>query len=174
MEAATQTAESASADKAGIVEGYAHEHRPLLGYSMLTAGFFAGFAGALLAARRSGRELPGRVGPWDVITAGAATHKLSRLLAKDRVTSFLRAPFTEYEDSSGHGELEEKPRGRGLRLATGELVVCPYCLGQWVAAAFGVGMVAAPRFTRLVAFIYTAETVGDFLQLAYSAAEEKS
>jgi hypothetical protein len=43
-----------------------------------------------------------------------------------------------------------------------------------VAAAFSVGLVAAPRPTRLVAAMYAAETVSDFLQLAYRAAEERA
>lgn len=66
------------------------------------------------------------------------------------------------------------PRGSGLRLATGELLVCPYCIGQWVASGFGVGLVAAPRLTRLIALIYSAEAVSDFLQLGYLAAEERT
>jgi hypothetical protein len=106
--------------------------------------------------------------------AGAATHKLSRLIAKDRVTSFIRAPFVRYQGSKGHGELDEEARGEGLRRAIGELLICPYCLGQWTAAGIGVGSVAAPRFTRLVTFVYAAETIGDFLQLAYLAAEERA
>ncbi len=105
---------------------------------------------------------------------GLATHKLSRLLSKDKVTSFLRAPFTGFQEASGHGEVEEKPRGTGLRLAIGELVVCPYCLAQWVAAGFVGGMVFAPQATRMVAVTYTAETVADFLQLAYLAAEKRA
>jgi hypothetical protein len=32
--------------------------------------------------------------------------------------------------------------------------------------------VGAPELTRLIAIIYTAETVSDFLQLAYKAAED--
>jgi hypothetical protein len=159
---------------AGSAEGgYAHDHRPLAGYSALTATFAAGFAGSLVAARRAGRELPDGYGPWDVITVGAATHKLSRQISKDRVTSFLRAPFVRYRGSGGKGELSEEPRGRGLRLALGELLGCPYCLGQWVSAGFGVGLVTAPRLTRLLAFIYAAETVADFLQLAYRATEDR-
>ena len=156
------------------VDEYAHEHRPLAGHSALTAIFGAAFAGALLAAKRSGRELPASIGPWDVVTVGMATHKLSRTITKDRVTSFLRAPFVRYEEREGHGEVSERPRGTGLRLATGELLVCPYCVGQWVASGFGVGLVVAPRFTRLIAFIYSAETISDFLQLGYLAAEERA
>ena len=52
------------------------------------------------------------------------------------MTSFLRAPFTRFQESSGQGEVvEEEPCGHGLRLAVGELLVCPYCLAQWVATA---------------------------------------
>jgi hypothetical protein len=154
------------------VEGYSEEHRPLAGYSVLTAVFGIGFAAALIASHRRRGKLPERYGLWDLVTIGAATHKLSRLIAKDKVTSALRAPFVRYQEPDGHGEVSEEPRGSGLRMATGELLTCPYCMGQWVAAGFVVGLVGAPDLTRLVAFIYSAETVADFLQLAYKAAED--
>lgn len=108
-----------------------------------------------------------------MLIIGIATHKLSRLIAKDRVTSFLRAPFTRYQGPAGQGEVDEEPRGTGLRRATGELLVCPYCLGQWVGASLTVSYVAAPRVTRLVATMYTSYTIADFLQLAYKAAEDR-
>jgi hypothetical protein len=152
---------------------YSHEHRPLAGYSTLTAVFGVSFAGALATAWRR-NSAPERPTVWDLVTVGLATHKVSRLLAKDRVTSFIRAPFVRYQEPAGHGEVEEEPRGRGLRLATGELLVCPYCLGQWIAGGFAVGLVGAPELTRLIAFLYSAETVADFLQLAYLAAEDAS
>jgi len=153
---------------------YAHEHRPLGGYATLTSVFGTAFVGSLVAAHRAGRPLPPAVRPWDVVTVGVATHKITRLIAKDRVTSWVRSPFVRYQEPAGHGEVSEQPRGSGLRLAVGELLVCPYCLGQWVAAGLGVGLVASPRLTRLIAAIYTAETISDFLQLGYLAAEERA
>ena len=147
----------------------AAEHRPLAGYAALTGTLAAAFAAGLVKAR-----LPERLAPQDVVLAGVATHKLSRLIAKDKVTSFIRAPFTEFQEPSGKGEIEEKPRGRGLRLATGELLVCPYCVAQWIAAGFAVGYVRAPRFTRLLAGLYTMYAISDGLQLAYLAAGEKT
>jgi hypothetical protein len=69
----------------------------------------------------------------DVLLAGAATHKLARLIAKDKVTSFARAPFTEFQGKGGPSEVEGAPRGSGLRYAAGELLVCPYCLGLWIS-----------------------------------------
>jgi Protein of unknown function (DUF1360) len=158
------------------LDGYApaHEHRPLAGYSVLSALFGAAFAGGLVAAHRAGRPLPAELSVKDIVLTGIATHKLSRLIAKDRVTSTLRAPFTRYEEPTGHGEIAEQPRGEGLRLATGELLVCPYCLAQWIAGAFTVGHVAAPRLTRLLVSMWTAHALADAAQLAYSAAEKRA
>ena len=174
---ATQENSPAEALAEGVrapVEGYApDEQRPLGSYAVLTGGFAALLAGSLGCAKASGRELD-RPSLADVVLAGLATQKVSRLLAKDKVTSFIRAPFTRFEEPSGHGELSEEPRGTGMRYAIGELLVCPYCLAQWVAAAFGVGWVYAPRTTRLLAAIWSAQSVADAAQLAYSAREQRS
>jgi hypothetical protein len=124
-------------------------------------------------ALRRGRELPARPSAADIALVGVASHKLSRLVTKDKVTSPLRAPFTELEGSGGPGELEEKARGTGLRRAIGELLICPYCLDLWVVAAFAVGLLFAPRVTRFLAAVFAALTVSDFFQIAYKAAEEK-
>jgi hypothetical protein len=162
---------TATARAEDAVAGYApQDERPLAAYTGLTAAFGVALGGALVALRR---RLPERIDARDLALAGIATHKLSRLLAKDKVTSFIRAPFTRYEEPAGQGELEEAPRGSGARYAIGELLVCPYCLAQWVATGFVVGLVAAPRPTRVVAGIYAAETLADFLQLAYAAAEDR-
>ena len=156
-----------------IAQTYAHgEKRPLGGYAILTAGFAAAFGGALAAAHKSGKELE-RPGLADVALTALATQKLSRLIAKDKVTSFVRAPFTRFQESSGHGEVEEAPRGTGLRHSIGELLVCPYCIGQWVAGAVLVGYVHAPRTTRLIVGMAAMHAVSDGLQLAYKAAEDR-
>jgi hypothetical protein len=154
-------------------EGYAHEHRPLAGYAVLTGSFGVAMSAALFAAKRR-NSFPEDLSSRDLALIGVATHKLSRLISKDKVTSFVRAPFTRYQEPAGHGEVEEKPRGRGLRLAVGELLVCPYCMGQWVAAGLTAGLILAPRPTRAVAGMYAALTISDFLQMAYKAADEKT
>jgi Protein of unknown function (DUF1360) len=71
---------------------------------MLMSVFGALFGGALLLFRRRGGELPERTGSADLLTIGVASHKVSRLIGKDKVTAPLRAPFTEYEgQGSGSG-----------------------------------------------------------------------
>lgn len=157
------------------LDGYApdHEHRPLGSYFALASAFEAAFAGALFAAHRAGRPLPPDISLKDIVLTGVATHKLARLIAKDKVTSYLRAPFTRFQEPTGYGEVAEQARGDGLRLAVGELIVCPYCLAQWIAGAFTIGHVAAPRLTRLLTAMWTAHALADAAQLAYSAAEKR-
>lgn len=154
--------------------GYAEpeERPPFRTYAALAATFNAAFAGALVAARRSGR-LPDRVSAQDVVLIGTASHKLSRLIAKDKVTSFARAPFTEYQGRGGPAEVEEQARGEGVRRAVGELLTCPYCLGLWASGGFHAGLMFAPRVTRIAASALTALTLSDFLQIAYKAAEDR-
>jgi hypothetical protein len=159
----------------GGLSGYAPpaERPPFASYAAFAAVFNASFAGALLAAKKSGRELPESVSAGDVVLLGTATHKLSRLVAKDKVTAFARAPFTELQGKGAPAEVEERPRGKGLRRAVGEMAVCPYCLGLWISGGFHVGMLFAPRGTRLAASLLSALTLSDFLQIAYRAAEKR-
>jgi hypothetical protein len=150
---------------------HADQHRPLGAYTALIAAFNGLATGGLLAAHRAGR-LPERFAASDLALAGVATYRLSRLIARDRVTSGLRAPFTRFQDDAGHGEVDEAARGRGLRRAIGELLVCPNCVSLWVAAGFTGGLLGAPRTTRAVAAGFTIEGIADALQLAASAARQ--
>jgi len=101
--------------------GYGRPDAPLRAYAGLVALYNALLGAFLWWTARSGR-LPKRVQPGDVVLLGVATHKASRLLTKDKVTSVLRAPFVEFREQ-GHGaEVNERPRGQGLRRAIGELV----------------------------------------------------
>jgi hypothetical protein len=148
------------------------QERPLGGYAVLTGTMAAAGAAFATWLARSGRTLPDRPSARDLALISVATHKASRLIAKDRVTSAVRAPFTRFEDDAGPSEVSEAARGRGLRRAIGELVICPYCLGVWVAAAFTAGLIVAPRATRWVAAVFDAVFVSDVLQIAYAKAED--
>jgi len=167
--------ETAKARADGAFAGYADPgQRPPFGsYAAFTALFNAGLAAGVLAARRAGRELPERVDGRDLLLTGVATHKLSRLIAKDKITSFMRAPFTEFEGKGGPAEVEERARGEGVRRTIGELLICPYCLGMWLSGGFHLGLITAPRTTRFITSILAGLTISDFLQIAYKAAEEK-
>ena len=86
---------------------------PFRTYAALATVFNTGFGGALLAAKRSGR-LPERIENRDVVLIGIASHKLSRLVSKDKVTAFLRAPFTEYQGRAARPRSRSGPAVRAF------------------------------------------------------------
>ncbi len=148
------------------------EERPVGSYGVLIGVFTVLAAGFAQWFRSSGRTLPDRIDAGDLALVTVASHKASRLIAKDRVTSSLRAPFTRYEGEAGPGEVSEEARGSGLRRAIGELLICPYCLGMWTSAALVAGLLVMPRFTRWVASVLAALFGSELLQMAYKKAED--
>lgn len=148
--------------------------RPLGSFLAIMGVYMAGVGTATAVLRRRRQVLPERIGPADLALLTVATHKLSRLLAKDPVTSPLRAPFTRFAGISGPAELSEKVRGTGVRRGVGALVTCPFCLAVWVATTFGFSLVLAPRATRFAASILTAVAGADVLHFAYGALEQKA
>jgi hypothetical protein len=148
------------------------QERPLGGYAALM-GIFAALSGGFITwLRASGRELPETIETRDLALIAIATHKSARLIARDRVTSTIRAPFTTFQDDAGPSEVDEAARGHGLRRAIGELLICPYCLSMWITVGFITGFIVAPRSTRWIASVFVALTGADALQIAYAKAEQ--
>jgi len=89
------------------------------------------------------------------------------------VTSPIRAPFAHYAGTAGPAEVHEEARNSTpLRHSLGELLTCPFCLDMWIVTVFVIGLIYAPRFTRLIAGGFTALAGADFLQLAYAKAQQ--
>lgn len=149
--------------------------RPLWGYVLVLLAYGGLVAAVTVAAAATGRRLPAAWDTRDLLTVTLGTHKLSRTLAKDAVTSPLRAPFARYAGTGGPAEVMEEARHSSqLRHSLGELLTCPFCLDMWVASAFTAGLVFAPRLTRLIAGTFSALAGADFLQLAYARAQQWS
>ena len=153
----------------GVFEGYDGGEQPLPSYAAVAGLFNLIFALFLLLARKTERPIPERMETRDIALLGVATHKLSLLLAQDAVTSPLRAPFTELQEKQSPKNVDEKPRGTGLRRSLGELLTCKFCVGQWVASFFTYGLVFAPAVTRLVASIFAIVALSDHLHQTYKA-----
>ncbi|MGW1132895.1 DUF1360 domain-containing protein [Streptomyces griseoluteus] len=154
---------------------YAAGHdRPLGGYLATMAAFAAYTAAWATAVRLSGRPLPDRPEPWDVVLTSVATFRLSRLLTKAPVTSPLRAPFTRYVAPQGPAELHEEVQSEDGRHAVGELTTCPFCMSVWVASTLTAGQLLWPRETRTAMGVLAALAGADTLQLAYSALMERT
>ena len=158
---------------AEVARSYAgDEDRPLGSFLALIAAYGAVTAGLGAAAVRRG--LPDRIATRDLLLLGVATAKLSRVLSRDRVTSPLRAPVTEFEDFANASEVEESPRGTGMRLALGELVTCPYCLAQWVGTGLLGGLLLRPKETRLAAGLFAMLAVNDVVQVGHEHLMKKT
>jgi hypothetical protein len=173
MTVLTEGARKIAARAAGQARAYAAgQDRPLGGYAV-TMVTYATVAGALAGlARLTGRPVPERLAGADIAIFGTATYKLSRLLAKDPVTSPLRAPFATYTGTSGPAELSEDVRGSGGRKAIGELVTCPFCMGVWISTVLTAGTIYLPRTTRLAAGTCAALALSDLLQFGHSLLEQ--
>jgi hypothetical protein len=146
------------------------EEQLLAEYAFLLA-FFATSAAALTGIAIEKDKLPRKPSLFDLALLGVATHKLSRIIGKDRITGILRAPFVSYIRSAGHGEVEEEPRGRGIQRGIGQLLSCPYCLAPWCATGLAFGFLFAPRVTRFFAGILGAVALSDFLHKIYIKAD---
>lgn len=150
--------------------------QPVGSHAVMLGIYFALLAVGTLLARAAGRELPDEVSVKDLVTMALGTHKISRAITKESVTSPLRAPFTEHAGQAGPAEVMDEPRDEegAMRHAVGELLTCPFCLDVWIVSAFGLGLVVAPRLTRLVAGSFSALAGADFLQLAYARAQQEA
>jgi hypothetical protein len=151
------------------------EPRPLAG-DLGAMSVYLGLVTAGIATVRSrGHDLPARIPIGDVALLTVATFRLSRRIAKDPVTSPLRAPFTTFEGPSGHAEVAEEVREHGgVKHALGELLTCPFCLAQWVATGLVFGYATAPKATRLAALTMTMVAGSDVLQFAYDSIQNRS
>ncbi len=162
-------------DQAGTREGGEGPHAPdrIRGYQKVMATFVGVSAvGSFLVDRiRPVPHVPAptsRTQEWsDVVLVGVATHRLARLVTKDRVATPLRAPFTRYDGPAGPAEVNEKPVGTGWRRSVGELVSCPFCIAVWIATAASLGLQLAPRLTRSVLRAASSVAIADALQFVY-------
>jgi hypothetical protein len=139
------------------------------------AALFSTFAGGLLAAGALARLLDRdpREHTWlDMATLSLATFKTARTIARDEVTSFVRAPFVEGE--AHEGEDERPKQTGGMEQAIGELVTCSRCIGTWVAAGLATTQIVAPKFGRLLTWSLSAAGANDFLQASFAALTSKS
>jgi hypothetical protein len=156
-----------TAEKEECDEQLLAEYAAMLGFYLTSVAVLTGIA-------VEQKRFPSKFGALDLALLGIATHKLSRIVAKDRITSILRAPFVNYIRSAGAGEVEEEPRGRGIQRGIGHLISCPYCTAPWCATALSFGLLFAPRVTRFFAGILASVAMSDFLHRAYLAAKENT
>jgi hypothetical protein len=131
-----------------------------LDYAVLSSGYAALAGAVLLAAREHGDE---PLDPREILPLGLATFALSKLIAKEKVESWVREPFVE-ELPDG----ERRPKGRRLRYAVGELLTCSRCVGAWSSLALVGLRLTRPREARVVTVLLGSSAVNDFLQTGFT------
>lgn len=146
--------------------------RPPYGsYATLVAIYSGGLATAGALARALGRS-PASATPFDFAVLAAANFKAARLVARDKVTSFVRDPFVEGE--AYDGEDEQPVQNGGMQQAVGELVTCTHCIGTWTAGGLTATQLLAPRFGRILTWTLAASAAADFLLAGFTALTEKA
>lgn len=139
--------------------GAGHEEEPLGTYLAASALFVGLTSACLTALYRTGRKAP-IPDTRDIFLLSGATLRISRLIARDRVMSPIRAPFTEVAQEP-NGEIHERPRGTGTVRALGELVTCPRCTAMWAAGVLCMSYVWAPNAVRPVSLLLTCSVLSD-------------
>ncbi|HWI75150.1 MAG TPA: DUF1360 domain-containing protein [Baekduia sp.] len=130
-------------------------------YAALSAGYCA-LTGALLVAARSRDAEPIR--PAELPLMGLATFALAKLVAKEKVDSWVREPFLE-EGADGR----RRPKGRRLRYAVGELLSCTRCVGSWSALGLVGLRMLRPRDAQVVLPVLALAAANDWLQSGFTA-----
>ncbi|HEU4657499.1 MAG TPA: DUF1360 domain-containing protein [Capillimicrobium sp.] len=130
--------------------------RPL-DYAALSATYGTLLGTVVLAAREHGVEpVQGR----DLPALGLAAFALSKLIAKEKVETWVREPFLD--------EASRRPKGKGMRYAVGELLGCTRCLGAWSSLGLVALRVTRPREARVVTAVLATSALNDFLQTAFT------
>ena len=118
--------------------------------------------GALLGALAYTSRKQAPMGRGELVPLTAATFALSKMVAKEKVETWVRQPFV-HETPEG-----KTPKGTGMRYAVGELLSCTRCMGAWSALGLVGLRMAAPDTGRTVTAVLAASAGNDFLQSAFS------
>jgi hypothetical protein len=128
-------------------------------YAAINAVYAALMAGVLYATRERAAEDPIQV--RELIPLSAATFALSKLIAREKVGTWVREPFVDQDGGA------PRPKGRRLQRAVGELVTCTRCVGAWSALGVVGLRVASPAAGRTVSNVLAASAANDWLQAGF-------
>src|SRR2546421_10803688 len=132
-------------------------------YAALNAVYGVLLAGVVVATRTRGARDDPITGP-ELIPLSAATFALAKVIAREKIGTWVREPFVEDEPSDG-----QRPAGRGIRRAVGELVTCTRCVGAWSALGIVGLRLASPSSGRVVMNVLAVSAANDWLQAGFRA-----
>jgi hypothetical protein len=149
---------------ARAAEGPTGPARPV-DYAALNALWISLAAGVVAASRGHAAKDPIR--NRELVPLAAATFALSKAVAHERIGTWVREPFVD--ETVG-----QRPKGRRIRRAVGELLTCTRCVGTWSAlGVVGLRMVH-PDAGRTVNMVLASSAVNDWLQAGFKLLTEQT
>lgn len=139
-------------------------------YAILEGVFAAGLGGVIALTRRRERDGSPGIPREELPLLALATFALADVVAKEKVSTWLREPFVR--ESSEHKA--EGPEGTGLRHAVGELLICTRCMGTWSALGLVGLRTASPSAGRVVTGVLALTGVNDVLQGGFRLLAERT
>jgi hypothetical protein len=121
-----------------------------------------------LSMRQMGESWPQQVSGIDLLLLSLASFRLTAIVTEEKVARSLRAPFCErivITKSDGTAAEEEVPAGRGLRRAAGEMILCPWCAGVWIATLLVFFWILLPGISRVVLLAFSVAAGGLLLEI---------
>jgi hypothetical protein len=134
-------------------------------YAALNAVWVSLAAAVVVGSRGRSSEDP--ITGRELIPLAAATFAISKAVARERIGTWVREPFVDETEG-------QKPKGRGLRRAVGELVTCTRCVGTWSALGVVGLRVLHPEAGRTVSVVLASSAANDWLQAGFKLLTEQT
>ena len=99
---------------------------------------------------------------YELPQLGAATFALSKVIAREKIGTWVREPFVEESDG------DRRPRGRRMRRAMGELVTCTRCVGAWSALGLVGLRLYSPDAGRVATAVLATSAANDWIQAGFA------
>ena len=139
-------------------------------YALLEAVFATGLVGVAALTRRRERNGAPAIPRRDLPVLALATFALADVLAKEKISTWVREPFVE----EGTDHKPVAPEGDGLRHAIGELLTCTRCIGTWSALALLGLRTASPAAGRSTANVLALAGANDLIQSGFRLLAERT
>jgi hypothetical protein len=139
-----------------------------MSYGFFLVCYVAVWALFALAMGALRRPWPPAVPGMDLLLLCLATFRLTELVTEEKVARCLRAPFCERVailKPDGTEAEEEVPAGRGLRRVAGELILCPWCTGVWIATLLTFAWLVSPPLARAIFLAFAVAAGGMIFQI---------
>ena len=139
-------------------------------YAILEGIFLGALSGVAVLARRRERQGVELISRRDLPVLALATFALADVVAKEKVSTWIREPFVR--EQADHKPAE--PEGEGLRHAVGELLTCTRCVGTWSALALVGLKTASPAAGATTANVLALAGANDLIQSTFRLLVERT